>query len=402
MESIRVTELNILPLTRNKESIIDDFRDRYLDALNLTLNFLTFCQPMNDMELHGISYTSVRKETGLPAQIVQTARREVWSKEKVMFDVVFKRVSVRLTERDYRFRKTKRNNPVFAVTLFKGKRFALPIKKDGAWQRFNSFLDDGWNFKSIMLLEKNGSWVIQAILKKDFPEPIRGKSILGVDVGSVTLATISVTKDKRIIRQLYLGREVCHKQRKISDRRSKLQSLADKGSSRARKSLAKLKSYESNYTKTECFKTAWKIIKIAKQFNSSIAIEKLRNCRTRKGQFNKRANRKVNKIPYFKLFSAIKGIAIREQIEVIEVDPRNTSRTCYKCGNVSKSNRKTQAIFKCTCGHTCNADINASVNISHRAVDHAIQPIVCSDQMPMGRTAVNQSLRSNESLVVCS
>jgi len=306
MESIRVAELNLLPLTRNKEDLLDDFSQKYLKALNLTLKFLTFCQPMTSNELHSMSYTSVRKDTKLPAQIVQTARRDVWSKEKRMFDVEFKKVCARLTERDYRFGKTKRGNPMFAVTLIKGKRFALPIKKDGGWQRFNSFTRDGWEFKSIMLLEKNGAWVVQAVLKKDFPEPVRGKSVLGVDVGSATLASISVVQNKRILRQLYLGRKVCHKQRSINERRSKLQSIADRGSHKARQSLTKLETYETNFTRTECFKTAWQIIKIAKQFNSSVAIEKLKNCRTRKGQFNKKANRKVNRIPYFKLFSAIK------------------------------------------------------------------------------------------------
>ena len=393
MESIRVTELNLLPLTRNKENILNIFKYKYLKALNLTLKFLTFCQPLTDNVLHSISYTSVRKETGLPAQIVQTARREVWNKEKRMFDVEFKKVAVRLTERDYKFCKTKRNNPMFAVTLIKGSRFALPIKKDGGWQRFNSFLKDGWNFKSIMLLEKNGSWIIQVVLKKNFPEPVRGKSILGVDVGSATLASISIIQNGRILQQLYLGREVSYKQRIINERRNKLQSIADKGSHRARQNLAKLKAYESNYTKTECFKIAWEIIRIAKQFNSSIAIEKLKNCRTRRGELNRKANRKVNRIPYFKLFSAIKTIAIREQIKVIEVDPRNTSRTCYKCGSVSKSNRPTQALFKCKCRHICNADRNASVNIALRAVNHAI---VGSNQIPQSRMAVNPSLHSNE------
>ena len=395
VKSIRIVELNLLSLTRNKKSILNDFKQEYLHALNLTNKFLTFCLPDTDNELHSISYSSIRTETNLPSQIVQTARRDVWSKRRAMFNVVFRKVSVRLIKGDYRVCKSKRGNPLFVVTVIKGKRFALPVKKDKAYQRFISFTKDGWAFKSIMLLEKNGVWVIQAVLKKDFPDATSGKSILGLDVGSANLAAISVVKDKKILRQLYLGREVCHKQRKINERRAKLQSLADKGSHKAKRSLKRLKSYENDYVKTTCFQTAWKVIHLAKKFNSSISIEKLKNCRTRKGQFNKKANRKINKIPYFKLFSAIKSIAIREQIKVIEVNPRNTSRTCYKCGNVSKSNRKTQAFFKCTCGHTCNADINASVNIAHRAVNHTIQPIAGSPEV-CGSDCVNQSLRSND------
>ena len=50
-----------------------------------------------------------------------------------------------------------------------------------------------------------------------------------------------------------------------------------------------------------------------------------------------------------------------------KVDPRNTSRTCSKCGFVSKQNRLTQAHFKCVKrGFEANADLNAAVNIKNR------------------------------------
>ncbi|MGH7661418.1 MAG: RNA-guided endonuclease InsQ/TnpB family protein [Vulcanimicrobiaceae bacterium] len=50
------------------------------------------------------------------------------------------------------------------------------------------------------------------------------------------------------------------------------------------------------------------------------------------------------------------------------VDPRGTSRTCSKCGDVSAESRQTQAAFRCVaCGHACNADTNAAMNILRRA-----------------------------------
>ncbi|XVQ87367.1 RNA-guided endonuclease InsQ/TnpB family protein [Microbispora siamensis] len=50
--------------------------------------------------------------------------------------------------------------------------------------------------------------------------------------------------------------------------------------------------------------------------------------------------------------------------ELITVDPRNTSRTCSRCGHCAKDNRLTQAGFACTaCGHTAHADVNAAMNI---------------------------------------
>jgi putative transposase len=48
---------------------------------------------------------------------------------------------------------------------------------------------------------------------------------------------------------------------------------------------------------------------------------------------------------------------------IIEVDPRNTSRTCSKCGYVAAGNRR-GAQFTCgECGHQDHADVNAAINI---------------------------------------
>ncbi|MFJ5894028.1 RNA-guided endonuclease InsQ/TnpB family protein [Streptomyces sp. NPDC093064] len=53
---------------------------------------------------------------------------------------------------------------------------------------------------------------------------------------------------------------------------------------------------------------------------------------------------------------------------VIEVDARNTSRTCPACGHVAKENRVTQAKFQCTaCGFTANADRVGATNVLNRA-----------------------------------
>ena len=54
--------------------------------------------------------------------------------------------------------------------------------------------------------------------------------------------------------------------------------------------------------------------------------------------------------------------------ELIPVDPRDTSRTCPRCGHVSGDNRVTQAEFVCVaCGHAANADVVGALNIAYRA-----------------------------------
>ena len=57
--------------------------------------------------------------------------------------------------------------------------------------------------------------------------------------------------------------------------------------------------------------------------------------------------------------------------KLILISPKNTSTKCRICGHIAKENRKTQAVFRCIrCGHTENADLNASINIL--AAGHAV------------------------------
>ena len=60
----------------------------------------------------------------------------------------------------------------------------------------------------------------------------------------------------------------------------------------------------------------------------------------------------------------------------LQINPRNTSRTCPKCGHISKDNRKTQAVFCCkSCGYTANADENAAKNILRAGLARLAQEV---------------------------
>lgn len=68
--------------------------------------------------------------------------------------------------------------------------------------------------------------------------------------------------------------------------------------------------------------------------------------------------------------------------KLIQVDPKNTSRTCPGCGHVSADNRKTQALFLCTeCGYTANADYVGAVNIKARGIEELTAAGHCRDSL---------------------
>jgi len=81
--------------------------------------------------------------------------------------------------------------------------------------------------------------------------------------------------------------------------------------------------------------------------------------------------------------------------KVIYVDPKYTSQKCSRCGHISKDNRKSQAVFKCTkCGYELNADLNASKNIL--AEGHSV--IACGEEALV--SSVKQELGTRKPLVV--
>ena len=62
--------------------------------------------------------------------------------------------------------------------------------------------------------------------------------------------------------------------------------------------------------------------------------------------------------------------------QIVEVDPKNTSRRCSSCGHVAHENRESQAVFLCKkCDHMDNADHNAALNILARALRDHVEEI---------------------------
>lgn len=79
-------------------------------------------------------------------------------------------------------------------------------------------------------------------------------------------------------------------------------------------------------------------------------------------------NRAIHQQGWSHWLRRIRDKADASGVAVVEVDPRNTSRTCAACGHVAAENRESQAVFACqACGHRAHADRNAAINILARA-----------------------------------
>jgi IS605 OrfB family transposase len=386
--------LNTLRLTPKKQKVFDRVFVEYLRVLKETVKQLPNAN--SSTQLHHLTYSSIRESSFLPSDVVQEARKDVWAKRKTLKNG-FKRCSIRLNKRWFRLVPSNRGNPCLKVTYSPSKAFVIPLKLDRGFQRFNSFIEDGWSYGNISLLNDGR---VAMILEKDFPEPENSRRyVVGVDVGSSMLAAVTVydTETSKVERQLFFGRDVANKQRRFFERRRKLQSYADKGSGKAKKYLRKLKHKQRNFVKNRSGEVAKQIVTLAKMFDASVAIEKL-GIRGRKRRFNKKSNRKINLIPYGRFKEFLSANCETENVPLSVVDAYHTSMWCPHCGAVNKGHHSgNYSLYKCKlCGLTMNSDRKASLAVAVKSVlERTSQDLTkpCFVQISNTRVPVNGLVR---------
>jgi putative transposase len=81
---------------------------------------------------------------------------------------------------------------------------------------------------------------------------------------------------------------------------------------------------------------------------------------------------------------------------VIKVSPRFSSQECANCGHTHPDNRQTQSEFACQlCGHTANADQNASEVIRKRGVEEILK-LVTHGTWESARGGTRKTLRASK------
>jgi putative transposase len=207
------------------------------------------------------------------------------------------------------------------------------------------------------LIYRSGTFYLMIVVELPDAEPIDPDGIIGVDFGIVNLA---VSSDGKI----FSGKKCTE----IREHFSKLKAIYQKvGSYSAKKHLKKISGRERRFKKDTNHCISKEIVQTAKDTNRFIALEDLKGIRERTTV--RKADRDSNsKWAFSELQNFIEYKARLAGTLVQYINPRNTSRQCSVCGFISKRNRKTQETFAClACGHTENADYNASKNISLRA-----------------------------------
>jgi IS605 OrfB family transposase len=392
VESVKRAILLQTDATRRKAEILGKFSR---EAATLANFLLKRRKTKRLMDLHRQLYRECKATTRFNSQVICDVERAVARTKGENVNGITVKFNV---PRNCRIFNTKSRFFV-ELSLYSRQRIAIPIRENPNLQRYTGLTKNGWTCKTYGLT--SDGQIVAFLTKEDRITPCL-RNIVGVDVNSKCFAASIVTPSGRVLKQLYFGKDIWVRRTQLMRRRQRLQSLADCGRHRARRSVERLKTKERNFVKNRIGEVVRGITNLALRFDADIAIERLRRF-TPKGR---RFNREVLRIPFYLFRRNLEARCFDKGIRLSAVDAFHTSKWCSHCGAVASSGHSTNyALFKCLkCGQTVNSDRKASLAIAVKSLmvrkkDEHSQPLNQSAsffQFTSRPVPVNGLMRSNE------
>jgi putative transposase len=253
------------------------------------------------------------------------------------------------------------------------KRGAIPIykhsfKRDGTVSLYGQRIP----FRSVdtislsgkhqaQLMYRRGKFVLYQVYEKPEGEVQEANDWLGCDLGIVNLLADSDEKT-------YTEPKVEELHRKYAHRRRNLQR---KNTRAAKRKLRSLKGRQARFQRDLNHQISKRVVAKALDTQRGVALENLKGIRQRITVRRRQRARHAN-WSFAQLRQMIEYKAALGGVPARWVDPHNTSRTCPRCGHISKANRPNRNRFECvSCGFVGAADTVAAQNIRARALSEA-------------------------------
>ncbi len=272
----------------------------------------------------------------------------------------------------------------------------------------------GFEIKTVTIRHKADGWHISLRLEdKTIPnvpkiELGEVKTALGADLGINKLISLSnneIIENPRFAQQL-------ERRESIRQRRASRKNKGSKNRRKAYQYLAKINQKIVNQRQDYHWKIANKLCRQAeilvfenlnikgllkkcqaKKDDSGKYIKNGRNAKARfgweashpKAAAKKALSRLISDAAWGELKLKVQSVAEKLGQHYVEIDPKNTSRECHKCGHIAKANRKKERFFCLECNHLEDSDIQASKSILARGLK---QLGINLNQLPMVRRKV--------------
>jgi putative transposase len=204
--------------------------------------------------------------------------------------------------------------------------------------------------------ESSGKWfAVFTAEQEDKPFSSNGKEKIGIDLGLKTFATLSDGTKINNPRHLAKWEKIlARKQRQLSNKEKR-----SKNSYKARLAVAKVHEKIQNSRTDFLHKESTRLV----NSYSTIGLEKLQSQNMAEQEYGKQ----INDAGWNKFANMLTYKAENAGCQVVFVDPKDTTKTCHVCGNKKDMPLYERTYICDNCGSVTDRDINASINILHRA-----------------------------------
>ena len=236
------------------------------------------------------------------------------------------------------------------------------------WMGYRKSRDIIGTIKNVTVSRRGEKWDVSIQTEYEVVSSAPNPSEIGIDMGVKRFATLS---NGGFVEPLNAFKQEQEKLAKLQ-RKLARQKKGSRNSRKTKRKIARLHRYIADSRRDFLHKTSTKIAKN----HSIVYVEDLKvsnmsasasgtkespgkNVRQKSG-----LNRSILDQGWYSFFQMLSYKLEQRGGKLIKVDPKNTSRTCPRCGLVSAENRKSQATFACIgCGYRSNADEVGAINV---------------------------------------
>ena len=236
------------------------------------------------------------------------------------------------------------------------------------WMGYRKSRDIIGTIKNVTVSRRGEKWDVSIQTEYEVVSSAPNPSEIGIDMGVKRFATLS---NGDFVEPLNAFKQEQEKHAKLQ-RKLARQKKGSRNSRKTKRKIARLHRYIADSRRDFLHKTSTKIAKN----HSIICVEDLkvsnmsasaRGTKESPGKNVKQKsglNRSILDQGWYGFFQMLSYKLEQRGGKLIKVDPRNTSRTCPRCGLASAENRKSQATVACIgCGYRSNADEVGAINI---------------------------------------
>ncbi len=248
------------------------------------------------------------------------------------------------------------------------------------------------------LFKRNGEFYIHITVQKEVevpkPELLTNKTVvIACDIGEVNpLTSVELWNQGKKRKNIqFLGREIRNVKAHYNNLKKRV------GRKKIKHALCWIKKHIENKEKRKVndilHKATTKIVDRAETLKRSgyepvivfRDLKKIRQPRVKGKTRCRKNNRKIHKMPSYKIKHMLTYKALWEEVPVIPLIEAYTSKMCWRCGNLNSEIRKRS--FGCKdCGLEYNRDLNGAINIGNRLLSYILK----------SRASVNTSKTSPE------